>query len=138
MRMISQRVDGRVDLYDFDRGESPIRSIELTAEVESVSAHPDDLGIAYADRCEVVRLNQDAAVVWRVAIHAEPGSKYGGHVSCGFSHDGSQLWVFSPDAMLNRGDDRILVIDDATGSVVASPQPSRTRRLRCHGASASR
>ncbi|MFC7243120.1 TolB family protein [Catellatospora aurea] len=131
MRVIPFRSRDRVDLYDFDRADDPVHSIAVVAPYESLDAHPSDLGVAYADRCELVRLDRDGAVTSRVRISTAPGSPGGGHVSCAFSYDGDQVWVFSPDAMLDRGEDRILVIDDATGTVVAE----HLTRTAGHGAS---
>lgn len=119
MRLIPLRCSDRVDLYDFDRADDPIHSIALAAEYESVDAHPSDLGIAYADRCELVRLDRDGTEVWRARFSTSPGTEYGGHVSCVFSHDGTQVWLFSPGEMLQRGEDRIVVVDDADGTIVA-------------------
>lgn len=131
MRVIPFRRPDRVDLYDFDRGDDPVHSIAVEARYESLDAHPSDLGIAYADRCELVRLDRDGAATGRARISTTPGAEHGGRVSCAFSYDGSQLWVFSPDVMLERGEDRILVIDDATGAIVAE----HLTRTVAHGAS---
>jgi hypothetical protein len=113
-------------LYDLSRpavgGQfQPVASIDLPLErgrLHGYAAHPGLLGIAYVTETEAVRLGADGRVLWRLELGSPLGQTCIATANCGFSLDGGLVWIYQPDAMMNRGPDRIRVVD-TSGVVVA-------------------
>jgi hypothetical protein len=93
--------------------------------LHSYATHPGLLGIAYVTEIEAVRVGADGQVLWRLDLGPPVSHSYSAHVGCGFSRDGGLVWIYRPDAMINRGADRIRVVN-TSGVVVAETQTRRT------------
>lgn len=115
-------VDGRWHVYDLSENRlgslRPVASYDAPTERDSREAHPSLDGLVYATATHVVRLGADGSVRWRHELGEPTVPRYSAFVSCEFSLDGEFVWVYVPDALLDRGPDRLLVLD-ADGTAVA-------------------
>jgi hypothetical protein len=89
-------------------------------ELHESVAHPRLEGLVCATQTELTRLARDGRVLWRVDLGPSAGERVNSRVSCGFSADGELVWVYLPDALMDRGPDRLLVVDEATGTTLAT------------------
>lgn len=118
-------VDGRLHLYDLSQNGvgslQPVASFEVPAELgalDGYAAHPMLDGLVYATATQAVRVGADGRVRWRIDLGMPTDPKSVCDVGCGFSIDGEFVWLYVPDALLDRGPDRLLVLD-ASGTTVA-------------------
>lgn len=79
---------------------------------------PDGTSAVCATQIEVACVLADGTVRWRIPLDPPARSSIG-RADCAFSLDGKQLWLYLPDAMLGRGEDRWRVLDPADGTVIA-------------------
>jgi hypothetical protein len=118
-------VAGQFLIYDLEHHQTgtpftPVLSIALPEVVDSdprFAAHPELDGVAYVTTSQLVRLDADGQVRWRIELGLDTG-RPNAYASCRFSHDGKLLWVYLPDAMMNRGDDDRLLLVDESGTIV--------------------
>jgi hypothetical protein len=79
---------------------------------------PDGTSVVYVTHTEVACVLADGTVRWRIPLDP-PVHSSTGRADCAFSLDGKQLWLYLPDAMLGRGEDRWRVLDPADGTLIA-------------------
>ncbi|MGC5017148.1 hypothetical protein [Micromonospora sp. DT47] len=79
---------------------------------------PDGTSVVYATQPEVACVLADGTVRWRIPLEPPAHSSIG-RADCAFSLDGTQLWLYLPDAMLGRGEDYWRVLDPADGTLIA-------------------
>ncbi|MBV1850826.1 hypothetical protein [Catellatospora tritici] len=123
----SRYVEGAFHLYDLARHRvgtplAPTLTVTPPQPIDKLhghATHPALHGLAYATEAEVVRLDADGTVRWRLELGRPNGNHGGAYTSCAFETDGERLWVYVPDAMTHRSrTDRIMVVD-AGGVVLA-------------------
>ncbi|KAF9776393.1 hypothetical protein IL306_005437 [Fusarium sp. DS 682] len=95
---------------------------ESNEEIHKILAHDvaSDLSrTVYCTRNSVVCVGQDGDVRWRYELEPHSTVLHGHVPDCVFSLDGSTVWVYRPDAMANRGDDKWVALSADTGKVLA-------------------
>ncbi|GGU56207.1 hypothetical protein ACIG0C_09540 [Kitasatospora aureofaciens] len=124
---VSWALDGTLFAVDFSAaGDEPVapcavfRLGDRPRDAWGAALAPDAGCVVVATQHEAMCLDADGAVRWRIPF-TPPAHSSIGLANCAFSLDGSQVWIFRPDAMLGRGDggDRWLVVDAADGRVIA-------------------
>jgi hypothetical protein len=95
-----------------------------------VGEKPEDAAVApgldraaYTTDHDLVRVDPDGTVLWRLSLDAPPRSEHfmHGKASIAFSADGALLWLYLPDLAWHGPGrtDRLLALDPATGDVLA-------------------
>ncbi|WP_147453829.1 hypothetical protein [Nocardiopsis sp. Huas11] len=101
----------------------PAARFPVGEEPTGVSVAPGLDRAAYTTDHDLVRVDADGTVAWRLALDAPPRSErfMSGRPSIAFSADGSLLWLYRPDQAWHgpRRTDRLLALDPATGGVLA-------------------
>lgn len=95
---------------------------ESNEEIDEILHHhaTPDLGRAvYTTRNSVVCIGQDGDLLWRYELEPHSTVLHGHIPDCVFSLDGTAVWVYRPDAMANRADDKWVVLSADAGEVVA-------------------
>ncbi|KAG4259094.1 hypothetical protein FPRO03_13029 [Fusarium proliferatum] len=95
---------------------------ESNEEIHKILTHDvaSDLSRAvYCTRNSVVCVGQDGDVLWRYELEPHSTVLHGHVPDSVFSLDGSTVWVYRPDAMANRGDDKWVALGADTGKVLA-------------------
>ncbi|SCV54265.1 uncharacterized protein FFB14_13565 [Fusarium fujikuroi] len=95
---------------------------ESNEEIHKILTHDvaSDLSRAlYCTRNSVVCVGQDSDVLWRYELEPHSTVLHDHVPDSVFSLDGSTVWVYRPDAMANRGDDKWVALGADTGKVLA-------------------
>ena len=99
----------------------PTASFPTTGLPLRVDAEPDLRSAVYTTRDELVRVERDGNVLWRLALgpandHVTPYRC----ATCAFSRDGRTVWLHRPGPYFGPGaTDRLHALDAATGAVLA-------------------
>lgn len=95
--------------------------VEPNDKVQSHAATPNLDRAVYTTRNKVTCVGQGSSLLWSYNLEphtSEPLPR----TECIFSLDGDLLWLYRPDAMTDRGPDRIVVLLASTGEVVAQAE----------------
>jgi hypothetical protein len=113
VKLISRLVDDEVQIYD--EALDQVGSFPVPADTQSHALSSTGDRLVYAVDDEVVCTG---AAGWRFDL-GKRGSRAGiAYTGCAFSLDDAVVWVYSPDAMADRGRrDRWIALDSATGAV---------------------
>jgi hypothetical protein len=107
--------DGEFQLFDLSRPTvgadfRPAATISVPTGIgglHGIAAHPSLQGLAYVTATELVRLAADGRLMWRIDM-GRPGSE--------------KANTRASEALMDRGSDRLLIVDDTTGAIVAAAQ----------------
>lgn len=133
MSAITRYFDGFIYAYrissDLDEPLGPLLPTvtyrvepESNEEIDKILTHhaAPDLGLAvYATRNSVVCIGWDGDLLWRYELDPHSTVLHGHRPDCVFSLDGTAVWVYRPDAMANRADDKWVALSADAGEVVA-------------------
>ncbi|MER5266021.1 hypothetical protein ABTZ99_28435 [Actinosynnema sp. NPDC002837] len=124
--VVTRFLDGAIHAFDFPDGAvaDSVAVFELPTGVE-----PDghdvapDLGRAvYATGDEVVCVDRAGKALWRWGFGPGSARRAASAANCRFSADGTEVWLYLPDAMAGRGPDRWVVLSAATGDLTAAAE----------------
>jgi hypothetical protein len=124
-RLVSRVRDGELLVFDLESaaegGTAACAVFPVPGKEERGCAvcSPDGSFAAYCTAYEAARVGCDGSVAWRARFEAPPTPLSAAWSDCVASRDGTQVWVYRPDAMLDRGEDTWLVLDARDGAVLA-------------------
>jgi hypothetical protein len=114
VKLISRLVDDEIQIYDDALDQVGSFPIPAGVQGQAVSSTADRLVYAVDD--EVVCTG---AAEWRFDLGPRGAKALVAYTGCTFSLDDTVVWVYSPDALADRGArrDRWIALDSATGAV---------------------
>jgi hypothetical protein len=114
VKLISRLVDDEVQIYD--ESLEAVRSFPVPPGVQGHAVSSTADRVVYAAEDEVVCTG---AAGWRFDLGRRGRRDGVAYTGCAFSLDDAVVWVYSPDAMADRGGrrDRWIALDAATGAV---------------------
>lgn len=130
---ITRHIDGHICAYRISSDlDEPLGLMEPAAtyrvkpesneKIDEILHHhaAPDLGHAvYTTRNSVVCIGRNGDLLWCYELEPHSTVLHGHIPDCVFSLDGTMVWVYRPDAIANRGDDKWVVLSADTGEVVA-------------------
>ncbi|KAJ5377578.1 uncharacterized protein N7496_004987 [Penicillium cataractarum] len=109
------------DSVDEALGPVATYHIEPNDEVQSHATTPNLDCAVYTTRNKVTCVGQDGGPLWCYNLEPHTPERLP-RTECIFSLDGNLLWLYRPDAMTDRGPDRLVVLLASTGETVAQAE----------------
>lgn len=95
--------------------------VEPNEEVQSHAAAPNLDRAVYTTRNKVTCVDQDGGLQWCYELEPHTSERLP-RTECIFSLDGTWVWLYRPDAMMDRGPDLLVVLLARTGELVAQEE----------------